>query len=355
VLLFLLCMIAVFGLPLLLAASTRLVVTGASEFRARVLETLASAVHRGVAVEPQFLWLMAHDVRGRRQRAVRQAARDLDDGHPLSYALAGALRLPAADGAAIAAAEGTPHLVNTLRQTANADRLRWSYRHQLLIRLAYPALVLTFLGGFVGIGIGPKFVEICASMDVDSSAFMRSFEVARALGLTVGAVALLVALSGIGWVRARFVWIRGLRGTVSADRASGWLRALAAAIRAGRPLQDALERTATALGHRRHVRRTQAVAGQIREGMPVDQAWGRLPVAAWLRARAPLVAGTPETLAATLEDLSTTAEDGVRDVQARILHLLSPLLLTATGAILALVLGTFLAMLHEIRTQELPW
>ena len=352
---FLLCIAAIFVLPLLLAMSARLVVAGASEFRARVLETVAAAVHRGIAVEPQFLWLIAHDVRGRRRRAVLRAAKDVDDGRPLSVALGHALRLQPEAISAISAADGTSALRSALREAARVDRGRMDFHHRLLVRLAYPTIIVSFMGGFLGYGIAPKFHDVCASMEIDCSTFLATFDVAKVLAVLLLAVTGVVVIFTIPPVRRMVRPLRGLRRHPPAECVANWLHTFAGAVGAGRPLDVALDRTASAIGHRRHEAAVHDAAEFLRQGGTVEAAWKRLPISGWLHDRAPTLAGPPEILAGALVELATAAQDRALAARERFLTLLTPLMLTIAGGSIGAILLAFMLILERLRGGIGPW
>jgi type II secretory pathway component PulF len=344
-------LMATFALPLLLCTMARLVVRGRSEFRARVLETIASAVRRDLPIEPQFLWLIAHDERGRRRRRIRHAARRLDEGLPLSAALTDTLGLSPAATATIAAAEGGPRLDSALRAIARDDRDTMAFFHGVLMRLVYPTVILGFLGGFVGIGIAPKFREVMDSMDTAHSAsgFIFANDFARYLAYGFAAALVGVVLSRVRPVSWVVDGLRGLRPHATASCVASWLGALAAAVRAGRPLDEALHRTAAAIGHPRHTAAVRDLAMRLSDGEPVAAVWRDLPAAEWLCERAAILCGPPEQLAAALDELAELSHERATRTRERILAVLAPTSLLLCGLSIALVMGHFFVLLAAIR------
>jgi len=344
-------LVAAFGLPLLLSTAARLTANGHGEFRARVLETIASAVRRDVAVEPQFLWLIAHDESGRRRRSVLQAAKRLDEGLPLSLALSVPLGLSPAATATIESAEGGPRLDAALRSVARHDRETLVFQHGLLMRLAYPAVILAFLGGFVGIGVAPKFQEVFDSMDIHAPGLLAANELTRHLAYAfLTAVALTIA-SRFRPVRAAIGALRGLRQAAPTIDVGSWLTALAAAVRAGRPIDESMDRTADALGHRRHVSHVRQLAARISEGERLETVWEDLPAGRWLRSRSGMLAGPPDQMAAAIEELSEMAFERANRARDRFLTLLSPALLLICGGAVALVFGQLFMVLDVLRNS----
>ena len=348
-------LLVVLGVPLLVSTAARLTVGSQGEFRARVLETLASAIRRDVPVEPQFLWLIAHDERGRKKRAILEAARRLDEGLPLSAALSGALGLSATATASIASAEGTSNVGAALRSAAREDRDSLRFFHGVLMRLAYPTVILAFLGGFVGLSIAPKFQQVTSSMELHTPALMWAVELTRYVAGGLIAAFVVVACSRKPPIAALLAALHGLRREAPVHSTANWLRALSGAVRAGRPIDEAMERTAAAIGHRRHVTAVRAAAHSIHEGTAFAEAWERLPVPTWLRARSSMLAGPPAQVAAALDELSAMASERAEGSRERFLAVLSPALLLVCGSAVGLVFGELFMVLAQIRGTVSPW
>ncbi len=197
-----------------------------------------------------------------------------------------------------------------------------------------------------------------ATLDIAPGRFFAAMDAARVLGLTLLGITALVALSGVPIVARLLGHLTGCRRAAPTARAGAFLHTLSAAVRAGRPLDVALERTADAAGHPRHVRHVRAVraaARRARDGEAAAAVFTSLPLPGWLLVRAPLLTGPPAMPAESLRELAESASLRAHAAEARFLTLLTPLLLTVTGGVLCMVFLTFFAMLQRIRETALPW
>lgn len=343
----------------------------AAELRARLFEAMSAAVRRGVPLAPLVEHAAAE--RGRRTGAsLRRLAEDLESGTSLAGALAHcrALRVPAPALAAIDASDGGPGLAGVLAAAARDTTTHLAVRHRAWGAAAYPLVVIAGLSWSASVSF-PRLGEVFDSMDLvpPFSAWQVGLPTfsAEVLSLVLGVACSVVLLRGLaapfrsrGPVRAprRGVLesIPPFRGPAKLAGSARFLDALAALVRAGEPLADAVRTAAPASGHRAVHLGALALADAVESGKSATVAWDRVPLAPSLRSRAVAACSrAPSEAASALERLAVECR-ARRDACAEArLRWAAPAGVLVAGTFVALTLHGLFSMLDRIREAVPRW
>jgi general secretion pathway protein F len=287
--------------------------------------------------------------RGRWRRLSREVAKELERGVPLVDALEGpAVELPGPYRAVVAAGLRAGRLPAALEGVGRYARAYAELRRKVGLAALYPLLVLTL--GYVLfvvflLAMVPRMREAFESLRIPDPGLLQGLEEP---GHTVGvwgfAVPVLLLVGVVGWVwissARRFGHLRGLAalpwlgGVLESWRTanfSGWLSLL---IEHGVPLDEGLTLAAEATGDDRLARSTRELAADLRLGQPLAQAVERHgrrlhPWVRWQLAAVPDERRLAAGLARTSETFTRKAAR-----QAEIIRVVLPaLLMVAVGGV----------------------
>lgn len=286
-------------------------------------------------------------------------AAELRDGGPLGRALAraGDGVVPPADRKALdaAAAQGGlgPALRGLRALSSEGARLRETLRGSLV----YPSIVLGIvLAGawFIAVVVGPKMAELTDALSATGS--RRTVEllggVHQLLSLAAPLLAVVLWIGASGALAMRLTWperlaswllppVRRVREAVERGRRA---RLLAALLRAGVPLPDALRAAAPVLPSPEAAVRA---AGRAAEGAPADEA---LVLAGALRAGGP--GGDP---AGRLEAAGRTAEADAAATIAAAGRVTLPAMLAIAAGIVVTSWWPYILHMSLLKEVYAPW
>jgi general secretion pathway protein F len=295
------------------------------EFRRYLLRVMAITTKKGLSLGHAFLAL-ADDFDGSRRKVVYRILGLLDEGKPLSDALAvGAPKVvPPHVIEAIRAAEKSGNLAPTLEAAAEESQEARSYKGTVVRSLLYPAAIL-YMGVFLATFIVPQYGAIFSQVtDLHGnhlemprstlfflffSNMLVNYGFPVALGILVLGVPFLVPSPRrwFRWVFDPLSFRIPVLGRIRRLRAGERVcRSLAGFVRAGTPLEAALPQAAAASGSLSVRRSADRAVESLQAGKPADQALQLLLLPRFVLARAgACTGGTQERLAASLEALAT--------------------------------------------------
>ncbi len=323
----------------------------ADERCARVLETAAAAVRRGLPVDPLLFWHAAHEHRGWAHHRLRAVARGLDMGEPLAEALGRPLRLAGHERAMLEAADGTPAVAAALERAARTTSERLDVGHRFAAAMVYPAVVL--VGVVFVFQILRKFDEIFESMEIERA---YSWQVAcdaasyvivvTALVLVVGAIVEMTGrhmpfLSGPArMLRTAYATLPGVRRVFANADAARFLDVVAFRLDAGDDLSKSMANAGRAADGSRVGRSAQRVSHALASGGDPGTAWRALPLPPGVSERAALLSVGPHA-AAHLRVLASRCVERARSGADALVRAFPAAAALAVGALLTLILLMF--------------
>ena len=311
------------------------------ELRARLLELLARASDRGLALPALFAHAAAEQ-KGRMKQRLARVGERLSSGDALSVACAAGGRelFPRHVLGAMRATEGTSALPQTLAAAAHDTEGVLAMRHRIVLAAVYPALLGVFL--YCIASFGGRFFEVGAvlGVGVQDTSFIGTV-------LT----ALLVAFGG--W----FVLDRiGLWPTSRLLAGERFLRALGPLVGAGRPLPEAFRLAADAAAGSRLARRARKAADRLDGGTAYEAVCPRLGLPTLVAGRLAAAGNRePVAYARRVEELAEECARRHRARNERVLAWIHPTALVVFGALAAVQYHAVMAFLESVRGVVAPW
>ncbi len=345
------------------------------DLRLHLFRVLEMAARRGYPLG-QALTAVGHDFEGPRVRRVHRAIELLDRGLPLSAALEqgapGIVPPHAVD--AIRAAEGDGRLAEALEALARESLAAPLVRTRFHLALLYPAVLLVF-----GAGIGYLATWECLRVRETRSMEVR-YQEAIGLGADVSALsawaaaalaASLAAARLLRWDRLRrrlrlrldpvAIRLPFVGAAVEMAAAERVCRALAPLVRAGVPMDRALDRAGPASGNLSVEREASAAAAAVRGGISAHEAilgMGLLPRLVRARAAA-ACGGAPDRLASALEALAAECNERRRHREATLVASVYPVSIVLCGVLALLQFRGVMAFSEGARelyrVGAMPW
>lgn len=346
----------------------------AGERRSRLLDELAATVRHGLPLQPVFV----HAVRGApvtERRALHRIALDLESGATLAETVSLPRRnvLPAHAIGPLRAAEGTAAMDVVLEAAARTEDRRLNVTHRVLTALLYPLGILALAYPMAWLTMSDGLVGVASSMEASPPDWWdTAFDVARAGWTAVAVLGGLVLLVLFGSaavdalpftpptsgspLRGLRSWLPYLRRVTELGSGARVLRALAALLRAGRPLHDAVRGAAPAADARRFERGFALVADRLEQGDGLEAAWKAAPLPPSVRERAVLAAcGAPDEIARTFDVLADELELRHRAAAERFIARLQPAALLLVGFTVLMQSIVVFGLLASARAAVMPW
>lgn len=314
------------------------------EFGARVLGLAACATRRGLPLPPLLL-KASREVPRRQGRALHEMAERLNEGEPLSLAIAKAsgpvLARAAAD--AIAATEGGPGLPGVLRHLAREATAGVGLRYRVGLALVYPLLVgwlLLFLHGVtLSRWSGFRMWSFLAFHWPD----LVAFGLPTLVGLYV------LFRTPVGRLLRPSAWLPVPR-VLGASRV---LRLTAVLLREGTPLAAALRAAAPTAGGFRRTERIHDAADELDAGGATDEAWARAGLPAFAVHRLRVAGG--DRLADVLDELSDECVARHARRGEALLRWIHPVAILLVGGLVFVEFRFVFGILESARAGVMPW
>ncbi|MEM7202047.1 MAG: type II secretion system F family protein [Planctomycetota bacterium] len=337
------------------------------DFRARILDLLATAARRQVPFAP-LLERAATEHRGRRRETLAAVAGAMSRGTSLSRALADHARhlFPQRVVASVQASEGTAQLPAMLHSLSLETTQALSARHRLSMTMFYPVCLGLFLIGMQTVYVdfaGSSRAALGEAETTDNGVLLSRVATGLivAVWLLVGVVMLYRMLGWrIGFCQRladtlvqRVKFLDHLARLAGAERL---LRSTASLVGAGLSLPQALRRSAPATGNLRLGRAAVASAQVMEDGASAEAAWRRtlLPEFAALRA-ATATGSTPSELALALSSLATECGNRLTGQVDRCLRWVHPITIGLFGLLLAAQFAGVFDLIYRFHEEARLW
>jgi general secretion pathway protein F len=311
--------------------------------------TLAALLEAGIPLEEALAVTEQAVVRTRVAQAVGDLRRSVQEGRGIAEEMSRHPRLfPPGIRGLLRAGERGGELSTAVRRASEHLEREAALRKRLAASLLYPACiaaVAVVASAFLITFVLPRFAELLSDADValptSTQALLsagtlvsRAAPGAILLGLAV-AIGLLIGISP----ERRQAWVEGLAhvtpfwGTIRVDRAvAGATRTVAALIRSGLPLVDALEVAAEGAGDGTVAIQVKEVARRVREGSPMSDAMGASAGFPYTLVRLVAVGERTGRLPELMEQGAASMEDRIERRITRASTVIEPVLIIGFGA-----------------------
>ncbi len=343
--------------------------SGHSEIRARILEVIATAARRGLALAPAVERL-ARAQTGANGRMLQALADRLANGSPIGTALEETLpsrMVPAHVLATLRSVEGTPGMRPALAGLAESKERVLRIHDRVSMALAYPSLLAVMMIGL--------YITTETLLGTDAQAAARETQARPGTEVAAGGAAIVL------WAALAFafaVYLAGARGRMhdllqqAIERipplrrllhtagCARMLRTAANLTSSGVPLATVLERAAPSSGVPSLVASARRAATLAAEGTAPSDVWQTSGLPPFASAIVSLSAGSsPRHLARRMRSAAATCDRRVERVVDRAVSVLQPATVLFFGGLIAIHFATVFARIDAARLAAtngaLPW